>query len=123
MTQTLITRYQPGGDIYAKLVSQYGTGGADQVAAAALTGDRLLVTNAIAQAEYGAKLTDSTLAIFGNQIATDPLAAPLASAEKISANTFMALFKSPAVIVVLVIVGFSLMGGWQWLGRTLFAKK
>lgn len=77
MEQALIDRYQPGGDIYARLKAQYGDAGAALVAIAAQSGDRAQVTDALDRVKYGERLNDSTLEIFLGQLATAPLDAPL----------------------------------------------
>lgn len=84
MTQDLINRYQPGGDIYAALLAKYGKPGADAVAQAALSGDETQINAVLTQQMYGAPLETSTLKIFGSELATDPLGAPLSSL-----NTFL----------------------------------
>jgi hypothetical protein len=123
MNQATIVRYQRGGDIYQTLATQYGTPAADAIALAAQSGDEGQINSALVQAKYGAPLDTNTLVIFTHQMLTDPLAAPLADANKVLGNSFLSLFKSPWVIVALVIAGFSLMGGWQWLGRKMFQTK
>jgi len=50
--------------------------------------------------------TDTTASDFLNQIETDPLAAPLASAEKLASNSLLDFLKSPAVLLVIVLVLF-----------------
>ena len=81
MSQDLINRYQQGGDIYASLVTQYGQATAAAAAQAALSGDETQINAVLASGGYGAPLNTSTWSIFGNQLETDPFAAPLASAE------------------------------------------
>lgn len=103
MTDELIRRYQYGGDLFTAYASQYGHGAAENIAAAARTGDRFKVGEAIQAAKYGSKLNDSTFSIFTNQIVTDPLAAPLESAEKIAGNTILAFLKNPIVTLILVV--------------------
>jgi hypothetical protein len=122
MEQALIDRYQNGGDIYAQLADQYGIDGADIVAEAALTGDRTKVTSALTQIKYGANLNDSTWSIFGNQLATDPLAAPLASANNVIGNSFMSLLKNPWVVGAVALGLFIALGGFDFLKRQI-AKK
>jgi hypothetical protein len=64
-------------------------------------------------------LDTSTWHIFGNQLATDPLAAPLESANKIASNSFLALLKSPAVLLVLGIAAFFFLGGADLIRRKM----
>jgi hypothetical protein len=77
MSQDLINRYQPGGDIYNSLVVQIGTSGANAVAQAALSGDETQINAVLTQQTFGNPLPTSTLEIFGSELATDPLGAPL----------------------------------------------
>lgn len=84
MNQTLINRYQAldpdtglPGDIYTSLLAQLGQSGADAVATAALSGDETQVNAVLTQQTFGNPLPTSTLAIFGGELATDPLGAPL----------------------------------------------
>ena len=118
MSPDLIQRYQPGGDIYAGLVARYGQNTADAAARAALSGDETQINAAIT----GTPLDTSTLTIFGNQIATDPLAAPFASANNLLGNTVFSFLKNPWVVVAVVVIVFGAMGGFGWLGRKAFSK-
>ena len=127
MDSNTISRYQNGGDIYNTLASSYGTIAADLVAAAAATGSdasvQSVLENVRTNAGYvtGQKST-STLGIFADQILTDPLAAPLKSANNALGNSFLSVLKSPWVMLAGVILLFSVMGGWGWLGKKVFAK-
>jgi hypothetical protein len=113
MTQSLIQRYQPGGDIYATLAGQYGYGPADVIAAAATTGDETQINAALVRVKYGSDLPTSTVAILGNQLATDPLAAPFESANNILGNTFASLFKNPWVLAAVAAGLFFGFGGFK----------
>ena len=106
-----IARYQSGGDIYQSILSQYGQAAADNVAAAAQSGDRSQITDALVTAKYGANLDTNTFDIFANQILTDPLAAPLASANSLISNSLVDFLKSPAVLLVLGVAAFFALGG------------
>lgn len=103
MTAAQIARYQPGGDIYAKLAGKYGTQSADLVAVAASTGDRFKITDALATVKNGAPLEDSTSSILIDQLITDPLAAPLEAADKATKQIFAST--TGKVVVAVVIVG------------------
>lgn len=70
----------------------------------------------------GTPLDTSTWSIFLDQITTDPFAAPLESANRLAGNSFLAFFKAPWVIAVVLIAGFFLLGGGPWLGKKLFSK-
>ncbi len=119
MEQSTIDRYQPGGDIYTKLLAQYGQANADSIAAAARTGDETQVNSALVSAKNGAPLNTSTWGIFGNQIITDPLAAPLEGANTLLGNTFMSFLKSPWVLVTLAVVAFFMFDGAALIRRKM----
>jgi len=119
MSQDLINRYQAGGDIYASIAAQHGTSAADACAAAALSGDETQINAALALYETAAgnstvavpMATDTTTSNFLHQIATDPLAAPLATAEGLARNSLLDFLKSPAVLLTVAVVGFFFFGG------------
>ena len=103
MEQATIDRYQAGGDIYATLAAQYGAAAADQIAAAAATGDRAQLSDAIELARgNGPARETSTLSIFGNQLATDPLAAPLDSLNNQLGKAFWNVLKNPFVLLLAI---------------------
>jgi putative Ca2+/H+ antiporter (TMEM165/GDT1 family) len=122
MDDSTIQRYQAGGDIYASLQSQYGTSAADSVAAAAQSGDETQVNAAIVQAKYGAPLNTSTGSILANQLATDPLAAPLASANNVLGNTLLSFLKNPLVLIAVAAGLFFFFGGGELI-RGWFKRK
>ena len=101
MNDQLIQRYQPGGDLFAAYAERYGHGHASNIAAAARTGDRYAVTDAISNAKYGAPADDSFWSNLGDQIVTDPLGAPLESANRVLGNTFFSFLKNPWVILAI----------------------
>jgi hypothetical protein len=115
-----VTRYQPGGDIYAQFQSQYSTGAADSIAAAAATGDRTQLANAIANAKGNPEMDASTLDAFVTQIETNPLGAPLDSLNGLLSNTFLSFLKNPAVLITVVLVLFLALGGFGWISRRYF---
>jgi len=123
MDNALIQRYAPGGDIYQSLAASYGTAAADRIYVAAQTGDRPTVTAAIAQEKYGNPLTDSTAAIFAQQVVTDPLAAPAEALNSQIGKAFANLFKSPWILVVVVGVAFFYLGGGSYLKGILAKRK
>lgn len=120
MTQALIQRYQPGGDIWKALAGQYGSDAANTIATAALTGDETQINAALTQIKFGTQLNTSTTDAFLNQIATDPLGAPLQSANNLLGNSFLSFLKSPWVLVTVALILFGAMGGFGWLGRKFF---
>lgn len=116
-------RYSPGGDIYEKLVSQYGRDGAETVYAAAKSDEKGAIANALAELKHGPAPTgsSSTLGIFLDRITTDPFAAPLESANKaittIGNSALFGLLKNPAVLVV--VVGALALYFWPVISRLL----
>ena len=127
MTASLIQRYQSGGDIYSALATQLGKAGADAVATAARSGDETQVNAALVTAKTGAPLNTSTVGIFLDQVTTDPLAAPLAAAERLANNTLLSFLKNPTVLILLIVViggaVFFWIGGFTWLRGSLAKKR
>lgn len=81
MDDSLIARYQPGGDIYSSLIGTRGSEAADRMAAAASTGSRANVTTTMGVISTGPNTgSTSVLGNFFKQITTDPLRAPVAAA-------------------------------------------
>jgi hypothetical protein len=119
MDETTIQRYQPGGDIYAKLAAQYGATKANAIAVAALTGDHTAINAAIVRAKYGADKNTNTAKIFVDQILTDPLAAPLENVNSVLANTIKSIFKNPWVLFSAGLIVIYLFGGFDWLKRRI----
>lgn len=58
--------------------------------------------------------------ILGNQLATNPLQAPLESANTVIGNSFWSFLKSPWVVFAVVVIVFAAMGGFAWLGKKVF---
>jgi hypothetical protein len=77
------------------------------------------ITEAIASVKYGSPLPDSTPSIFFNQLATDPLAAPLEDANTALQNTFFSFLKNPWVLVAGTALLFFLLGGGTWIRNKL----
>jgi hypothetical protein len=105
MTKAQIDRYQPGGDIYARLEAQYGRVGALSVAQSALSGDRTSITEALAQLKSGDPRDESTARQFWSQVTTDPFDAPLASLNSglgtVFSSAIVGVFKNPWVLLAL----------------------
>jgi len=120
MDQTLINRYQPGGDLYKAEQNLFGADGANAIANAALTGDETQITAVREQLQFGADKPTNTAAIFTNQILTDPLAAPLAGANNLIGNSVLSFLKNPWVLVAVAVIVFGAMGGFAWIGRKSF---
>lgn len=122
MTPDQIQRYQPGGDIYARLETERGRTGALLVAQAALTGDRTAITEALAQLNSGDPRDESTARQFWSQVTNDPFDAPLESLNKGFGTVFksagLGILRNPWVLLALAAVVFFAIGGHRWL----FAK-
>lgn len=99
MDAALIARYAPGGDIYNNLLARYGHQAAEEVYWAAKSGDRTQVTDALVRVKHGQPLNDSVAEIFVEQITTDPLAAPLETANRQLGNLVAGLVKNPLAAV------------------------
>jgi hypothetical protein len=118
MDDATIARYQPGGDIFTRLVGTYGLSGAQSIAAAAKTGDRSAVSEALALVRGdGPPLDDSTTHIFLDQLASDPLSAPLDKANNVIGNSVLSFLKNPWVLFALIVAGFFWLGGADLLKR------
>lgn len=106
ISQDIIDRYQPGGDIYAQYETQYGRNAALLVAQAAQTGDRDALNEGIARVRHGEKLDDSTASIFWGQVTTDPFSAPLDTLNKgigtIVGSALKGTFTNPWVLLLAV---------------------
>jgi hypothetical protein len=123
MSTIPLSRYAPGGDIYATFANQYGTGAADKIYQAAQTGDRAQLSDAIANANGdGAAQDESTADAFFQQITTDPLAAPLGSANNLLANSVLSVLKNPWVLATILAVLFFVFDGADLI-RALVKKK
>ena len=119
-------RYQPGGDLYAAIQEQFGTAAANAAAAAARVDDdgrtlRFTLSNirsgnyAVGSATPGA----STLGNFWTQITTDPLAAPLDTANAQLGKAVWNVFKNPWVLLSVAAAVFYAVGGFTWLRKNL----
>lgn len=111
------SRYQPGGDIYARLASQYGQAGADRVARADASGVPYAVNDALVAIRHGDPLSTSTTGIFLDNITSDPLGAPLESANNQIAKAVGNLFKNPWVLLVVAVVIITQLDGWAWIRK------
>lgn len=117
MDDATIARYQPGGDIFKSVANIYGAANANLLAQAAKTGDRGKVSEALGEIRNGPPLDDSTTHIFLDQLATNPLAAPLGTANTVIGNSVLSFLKNPWVIFAGVVAGFFWLGGADFLKR------
>lgn len=108
MNATLVQRYQPGGDIYARSVEKYGSEAAQRLASAARTGGDPAVFALLAELRSGPARNESTFSAFVDQITTDPFDAPLDSANKgigtVLGSAVKGVFSNPWVLLVVVAV-------------------
>lgn len=120
-----LEQYSPGGSIYTQLAAEHGAAGADKVLAAYKSGKQGAVADAIAELKHGPKLETSTAKILGEQLKTDPFAAPLATANKalstLTGSAVFGLLKNP--MVLLALVGFLLIRFPKLLGFVKSLKK
>ncbi|MDE2105988.1 MAG: hypothetical protein KGL39_52685 [Patescibacteria group bacterium] len=117
-----VSRYQPGGDIYQTLAAEYGTSVADTIAAAAATGDRTQLANALENAKGVAPATNtSTIDNFVSQLYNDPLSAPLEQANTVLTNTGATLAKSTGIqtVVVLALIGVGIYLFWPKISKAI----
>jgi hypothetical protein len=122
MTPIPISRYSPGGDIYAQIAAESGQAGAQKVYLAALTGDRTSLANArrsLKGLPPIAASTPSTASEFFDQITTDPLAAPLAAANNQLGKAVLNVLKNPWVLLAVGVIIFWQLGGFNWAKRKL----
>jgi hypothetical protein len=121
MTPATLQRYAPGGDIYGRIVSTYGPDAANRLYQAAQTGDENGEVNAeLTRIKFGKPLNDSTASLFVEQVTTDPLAAPLASANSQIQNAALSFLRSPWVLLLIAAWLFFQFGGAQWAQKKLF---
>lgn len=112
-------RYQPGGDIYTTVSNEFGGLWAARVAFADQQNDGGVALrntlNDMRQTAKGRELSrpgsSSTAGNLFDQLTTDPLGAPLDSANSalstLFGNTALAFLRNPAVLLVLVVIGFA----------------
>lgn len=113
-----VTRYSPGGDLYAAIAAQFGTSWADRAYNAARNNDDGAalrnVLNDARQSARGLDLarpgSDSTLANFTDQIVNDPLAAPLDSLNDQLGKAAWNVIRNPFVLVLVA----GLAAFWLW---------
>lgn len=93
-------KYQRGGEYYNKLAQQFSIAAAEQIAAAARTGDQPTLNDALAVARNdGTRRDDSFYSALADQLYNEPLGAPLEQAGKVLSNTGKALGDSAKRVV------------------------
>lgn len=101
-----IARYAPpNGDLFLSYARLYGNNGALIISNAAQAGDPTLITDAIVQVKYGARLDDSTFNALWHQLSTDPLGAPL---DALSSGV-KSIINSSGVQTIAIVVGVSVV--------------
>ena len=117
-------RYAPGGDIYADNATKYGVDGAELIWRGYQRDGRQGAAIAAGNlASPGVGGSTSTLAIFAEQLVTDPLAAPLESANNQIGKAVWNVVKNPFVLLALGLVLFLWLGGANYLRKQLANAK
>lgn len=115
--------YQPGGTAFNQLWGQYGQDVAYAAANAAYEGDRIALSNIIANARDFKSANPGGTSTLGNlwtQVTTNPLAAPLDGANNVIKNSFLSLLTNPWVLVTLAaLVFFVVFDGLSILRKKL----
>jgi hypothetical protein len=122
MTAQTQAEYAPGGWRYNNLAKTYGTGAANAAAEiAADGGEQWEISEALNRyrPQYADPGSESTLGNFFQQITTDPLAAPLESANNQLGNIVAGVFRNPWVLIAVVLVIFHLLGGFDYVKRRI----
>lgn len=114
-------RYQEGGDIFLDVYYAYGEDAAYNLARLDAAGDER------AKQQYLSDLrrknttrqwgSESTAGNLFDQLTTDPLSAPLESANRQLGLAVWNVVKNPFVLVVVLAVGFYYFGGFRWLQK------
>lgn len=105
-------RYAPGGDIFDSIAANYGRDAAQRVFAAYSSRESGAVATALGEIRNGpATGSSSALANLANQLATDPLGAPLEAANRTLGNTVLSFLRAPLVLLALALVLFLWLGG------------
>jgi hypothetical protein len=105
-------QYAPGSTKYANIAARYGIAAAEEAYRIALAGGQVGdISQAMARYNSGADQTalygygnTSSVGEFFDQVTTDPLAAPLESANRHIGNVVFGLFKNPFVLVTVALL-------------------
>lgn len=102
--------YAPGTPFHNGYSARFGKPAADYIYAGVLQGRH--VNDLIGDVQYGRGWNETTPAWreFVRQITTDPLAAPLESANNVIGNSVLSFLKNPWVVVAVAVFV------WGWLG-------
>lgn len=116
--------YAPGGVYYNNIKAAYGAAAADAAYRASLTASqRSEITDAVNK--YRAQVTnpnEGTTSFWGNlwrQVTTNPLQAPIESANNQIGNVVVNVLKNPWVLATIALLIFHALGGFDWLKRKL----
>jgi hypothetical protein len=106
-----LSDYQRGGKVWNYYAAKYGAAGADSIAAAYASGGTAAVSDELTRLK-GFKPVGSASATVNlwDQLTTDPLAAPLESANNAIGNTVLSFLKNPWVLATIGVLV------WGWLG-------
>lgn len=114
MNAATLQRYAPGGDIHDRLSQRYGDAMASRAYELAEAGDPDALNLFLSNLRQGyppnrGDLNESVSDAFLDQLATDPLGAPLDSANRQLGNVAFGLLRNPWValaLAVLVLIQF-----------------
>jgi len=100
--------YAPGGSVYNTLTERYGRDAADRAATIAATGDGDALNRLLSDLKRDNTQADfdnrGTASVFFDQVTTDPLAAPLESANRQLGLAVWNVVKNPFVLIVVVVL-------------------
>ena len=126
-----LARYAPGGDIYNSLADEFGQDAANGAYRASLTGDRADLNRALSLARTAQRRgitfdqaqaqfpdgDESTARIFGHQITSDPLSAPLDALNSQLSKAAWNFAKNPMVLLLVAVGLFFYFGGLGTIKR------
>lgn len=116
--------YAPGGASYNNIATTYGIAAAETAYRVSLTASqRSEITDALNQyrSQYS-NPNEGTDSYFGNlwtQLTTNPLQAPIESANNQIGNVVVDVLKNPWVLATIALLIFHALGGFDWLKRKL----
>lgn len=123
MTAQTQSEYAPGGWRYNNIANNYSVAAANDAAAiAADGGEQWEVSEALSKYNKNAQPVVGGTSAIGNfftQITTDPLAAPLESANNQIGNAVMGVFRNPWVLIAVALLIFHLLGGFDYVKRRI----
>ena len=135
------TSYYPGGTNFNTIQTQYGLPAANQVYAAALTGDNVLLNKTISDVSALARQGDTNIEsselqtragsfdnrgltkVLYDQVTENPLDAPLDAANKVIKNTVISAIGNPFITLTLIVGAVAVGAGvYFYFGGKLPSK-